>query len=537
MRQLLALLALLTLAAPPAGAQTDQLPFSVEIVERDMPALPALHSFAAARHDGDWLLVTGRTDGLHGFGANPFPEEFATTKIWVIDPASGEAWYASLEALPEAVREPLRVTNAQHIQIGETLYVIGGYGHSSAAGGMITFPTLTAVDVPGMIDAVRQGAPLAPHLRQIEDDRFRVTGGELEHLGDYLYLVAGNRFDGEYSGPGSVFFQEYTYSIARFRIEDDGDSLVITDYDTVASDDHQMRRRDLTVAPVVWPGERQGFALYAGVFQPDIDWPWENPFYFFDDDAGRDFLLDESFAQKHAHYTAPALPLYDGASGAMYTTIFGGMARYFVNPNGDLHMDPLVPFVREVVTIARDADGQTTELLQDFEMPGFLGTNMAYLPADGLPLFDNGVIRLEELSTRTSVGHLFGGLSATSRHPGMMPHTGTSAASRRLFEVFVTPRGTSAALPPRASVSLEGPYPNPFGGDATFALVLDRSEHVRVELLDMLGRRVSLLHDGPLGPHRRLELTIRAADLPAGAYLLRIAGETVSASRSVVRVR
>jgi hypothetical protein len=531
-----ALLALLVFA-PLASAQTESLPFTVEIVEREHPALPALHSFAAGHHDGEWLLVTGRTDGLHGFGENPFPEEFATTKIWVIDPASGDAWSASIDEFGGSLRESLRVTNAQHVQLGEMLYVIGGYGHSADAGTMITFPTLTAINLPGMIAAVKAGAPLAPHLRQIEDDRFRVTGGELEHLGEYVYLVGGNRFDGEYSGPGSEFFQEYTYAIARFRIDDDGQALGISDYEIAATDDYQMRRRDLTVAPVVWPGEREGFALYAGVFRPEADFPWVNPIYFFDDDEGRYFAIDTAFEQKLGHYTAPALPLYDDASGAMHTTIFGGMAMYFVNASGELQLDPLVPFVRDVITISRDADGATEELLQDFTMPGLLGTNMAYLPADGLPRFDNGVIRLASLGGRTFVGHLFGGLEATAPNPGRMPHTGTSFASRRVFEVFVTPLATSAEPTAPTAFEIEGPFPNPTGGDATVALVLDRDEHVRVEVFDMLGRRVALLHDAPLAANQRHAFTVAGSLLPAGAYVVRVAGETFGASRAAVRVR
>lgn len=531
-----ALLALLVFT-PLASAQTESLPFSVEIVEREHPALPALHSFAAGHHNGEWLLVTGRTDGLHGFGENPFPEEYATTKIWVIDPASGDAWSASINEFDGPLRESLRVTNAQHVQLGEMLYVVGGYGHSADAGTMITFPTLTAIDLPGMIAAVKAGAPLAPHLRQMEDDRFRVTGGELEHLGEYVYLVGGNRFDGEYSGPGSEFFQAYTYAIARFRIDDDGDALGISEYEIAASDDYQMRRRDLTVAPIVWPGEREGFALYAGVFRPEADFPWENPIYFFDDADGRELLIDQSFSQKLGQYTAPALPLYDDASGAMHTTIFGGMAMHFVNDDGELQLDPLVPFIRDVITITRHPDGVTAELLQDFTMPGRLGTNMAYLPLEGLPQFANGVLRPAAFDGRTLVGHLFGGLEATAPNPGRLPHTGTSFASRRVFDVFVTPQSTSTAPPPLAAFEIEGPYPNPTGGDATLALVLDRDEHVRIEVLDMLGRRVALLHDAPLAAHQRHAFRLAAADLPSGAYLVRVAGETFAASRAAVRVR
>ena len=37
-----------------------------------LPGLPGLHSFAFATHEGEWLLIGGRQDGMHpkfgGFG-------------------------------------------------------------------------------------------------------------------------------------------------------------------------------------------------------------------------------------------------------------------------------------------------------------------------------------------------------------------------------------------------------------------------------------------------------------------------------------
>lgn len=530
----LLLLAAFFLLIPVASAQVADLPFSIEIVERDLPDVPALHSFAAGHYEDLWLLVTGRTDGLHGFGENPFPNEFATTKIWVVDPATGDSWSASLDEFPDDVRESLRVTNSQHDQIGDFLIITGGYGHSAAAETMITFPRLTVINIPGMIDAVRNGTALAPHLLQLEDERFAVTGGELRVLGDYLYQIAGNRFDGEYSGPGSVFEQEYMHRISRFAFEIENDEIIITEFEIVAEAGDQMRRRDLTVGPVVWGGDREGFALYSGVFRPDIDWPWRNPIYFFDDDV-RTFEIDESFEQTIGHYTAPMIAVLD-TMGTMHSTIFGGTSLYFVNDSGNFQMDPLVPFIRDVATISRAADGTTIETLQDFAMPGLLGTNMAYIPIGGLPRFNNGVIRLEDLTGRTFVGYLYGGIEATGPHPGMLPHTGTSHAANRVFEVFVTPRTTSNEPGITTIAEIEGPFPNPFGGNATVALVIDQTENVRIELFDMLGRRVAILHNGPLSANQRHAFTIEAANLPSGAYFVRIAGESFVETRTVIRV-
>ena len=51
------------LSTEPSLAQTQ--PFSLMIQRVDMPALPSLHSFAAAQYQGKWYLFGGRRDGLH----------------------------------------------------------------------------------------------------------------------------------------------------------------------------------------------------------------------------------------------------------------------------------------------------------------------------------------------------------------------------------------------------------------------------------------------------------------------------------------
>ena len=88
---------------------------------------------------------------------------------------------------------------------------------------------------------------------------------------------------------------------------------------------------------------------------------------------------------------------------------------------------------------------------------------------------------------------------------------------------------------PDASV-LSAPWPNPTRGQAMVTWSIDRSESVRLELFDMLGRRVWILEDGihTAGFH---ESRIDAATLGPGVYRLRLqAGERV-ATRSLVVVR
>ena len=64
-------------------------------------------------------------------------------------------------------------------------------------------------------------------------------------------------------------------------------------------------------------------------------------------------------------------------------------------------------------------------------------------------------------------------------------------------------------------------YPNPTASDATVRLDLATAQAVRVAVFDVLGRRVAVLHDGPLGAgaHR---LDLDASALPIGTYFVRV---------------
>ena len=91
-----------------------------------------------------------------------------------------------------------------------------------------------------------------------------------------------------------------------------------------------------------------------------------------------------------------------------------------------------------------------------------------------------------------------------------------------------------AGVPDR--LALSEPAPNPSRGATTVALSLPDARTVRAEILDGLGRRVALLHDGPLGAGRHA-LTWDADALPPGLYLVRVTASGEAITRRVTRVR
>ncbi|MEL6614264.1 MAG: M36 family metallopeptidase, partial [Bacteroidota bacterium] len=92
-------------------------------------------------------------------------------------------------------------------------------------------------------------------------------------------------------------------------------------------------------------------------------------------------------------------------------------------------------------------------------------------------------------------------------------------------------------------LDFDGPYalgevaPNPVGRSATVPFAVREAQTVTAEVLDLLGRRVALLHDGPVSAMTRQALTLDAAPLASGAYVLVVRGETFTASRRLTIAR
>lgn len=90
-----------------------------------------------------------------------------------------------------------------------------------------------------------------------------------------------------------------------------------------------------------------------------------------------------------------------------------------------------------------------------------------------------------------------------------------------------------AVSPEAASLAA---YPNPASGRATVAVTLAEPQAVRVDALDVLGRTVSVLHDGWLGAGTHV-FSFDAAGLPAGVYLVRLSGTGGAETRRFTLVR
>jgi hypothetical protein len=79
--------------------------------------------------------------------------------------------------------------------------------------------------------------------------------------------------------------------------------------------------------------------------------------------------------------------------------------------------------------------------------------------------------------------------------------------------------------------------PHPVQSKSSSVLQVQSAGDVTVELYDLLGRRVQVLHDGPMLPSTPLSLTVDAERLPSGVYFLRARGESFQTTQRISVVR
>lgn len=488
------LIALLSLTTLWANAQSN---FSLNIEEVTLPSAPGIHSFAVGQHNGKWLIVGGRIDGLHQ--RQPFAAFLASennVNAFVIDPVNLQSWTSSISGLPTAVFEQLQSTNLEFEQRDTVLYVVGGYGYSATAGDHITHPVLTAINIPAAIDAVMAGNSLNDHVRHTTSSNMAVTGGYMHSLNNTFYLVGGQFFEGRYNpmGPnhGPGFVQEYTEAIRKFNIEDDGTSLSITNF-TETVDAANLHRRDYNMVPQIFPNGDNGFTVFSGVFQPTVDLPWHNSV----DITAAGYTVNNSFDQMLSQYHSANLPIFDSATNQMSTLFFGGISRYHYDSQTNVLIDDEeVPFVKTISLVERSTTGSMTETSLNLEMPAFLGSGAEFIPTDDAPYLTNNILNLNDLTQgqETLVGYIYGGIESSEENI-FFSNTGTQSwASGRLFKVLITAD---------ASLDIEGTtitgnevfelgvYPNPVVDNATVKLFSPYRTSGTLSLLATDGRLIS----------------------------------------------
>jgi len=492
----------------PLQAQVAAPPFTITLEEITYSDWPGLHSFALGEWEEQWFIMTGRSGGLHGFiPPNTFPKVQANNQIHQFDPLTGEYQTANLLDLSPDIRDQLQSTNPQHFQRGKYLYIVGGYGYQEATDSLITFPALLAVDLEMLSNLIATGESVTPAIRRYADTLFEVSGGEIGVLEDKIYLFGGHIFAGEYSKPaGPQFFQQYTNAVKKFNINDDGINITVSDIE-ILKDTAVFHRRDLNFVSIITPGEEEMLAAFSGVFQYEGDFVWFSPVYI--NDAG--YAEDESFYQKLNNYTCPVMGVYDSVTQNYYATFFGGIGQYYYKEEDDtIKQDLNVPFVNDISTVIKYADGTTTQYPQPIQFDALLGTNAVFVLNSAIPHYTNEVIQLHNINGEVFAGYIYGGIDA------LIPNFTPSTASNRLFKVFINyekPIGINDT--PKSTITI---FPNPTNNQLT---IINQSLNTisKIEIVNQIGEIVLVQSHNILFGSK---LTINVSELLAGIYFVKL---------------
>jgi len=497
-RQLPALLSsiglLLTVSLAPqlrADSASPTLPFKVEVKEVEKPTLPGVHSFTSSTADGKWLIIGGRIAGLHGFGSgnNNFPRPTANTTAYVIDPAAKKDQVLGsidlITTLPKELAGPLTATNQEFAQVGNDLYILGGYGTDLQNGGLTTFGSLIKIDVAKLIAAITTKADnttIKACFTQspASDNRLKVTGGGLRVSNNVFYLTFGQDFTGFYSVQNRDYnraggqFQKYTEKIRVFTLNADLSINQFTQIDGGYDDTLPYHRRDLNVVDIIdSDGQTPAATVYGGVFRAGQVAGHTTPIDITFSTTAPTATVLSSFKQALSQYDCANFTVYDSASTSSYTTLFGGISQFhYDSTNKKLILDQVdlekgidgLPFIDTVSTIQHGPNGALVQVIQPTPLPALVGTDAQFLASPGLAknaqVFPNGVIDLSKLSEATLVGHIVGGIESFGPYSGLVKQDPSTVASKHLFEVWVTP-GKTPVLPMPPLPTQATPYTPP----------------------------------------------------------------------------
>lgn len=508
-------------------------PFNIEIEQISIPSSPSLHSFAFAQYNGKWLFIGGRTNGMHTFSNTlpNFPRSSANRNIYVVDPNTNQVWSRNVYTdLSVAVADPLKSHNMEYYQTGQTLVLIGGIGIDSLRDSTVTFTAVTAINVPGIINAIINNQNISSFVAQINDSRMQVCGGELGMIGSSYFLIGGHNFSGEYRRPETAdFFQKYTNQYKKFNLNISGGSISVSNY-LEYTDSVNLHRRDMNVVPMINPDGAESLALYGGVFKYEKDLPYQNPVYI----NNTNYSVDNNFNQRFTQYNTAYLNMYDSVKKDMHTVFFGGTSLYYCDAgSGAVKMDTLVPFIKDITAISKLQNGTSAETILPIKFTEFLGTNAKFISTQNIQQYSNGVIKLDQYPSRTLVGYVYGGIKVP------LANFTTGSASDRIFKVYITysPVGVnqiSSEVP--STFSLSQNYPNPFNPNTTIKFNVSKAGSVKLVVFNSIGQEIEQLVNNNLTTGK-YEVNWNAANQTSGVYFYKLVTDNFSEVKKMMLVK
>ena len=485
-----------TATASPLSSWKEPWNVQLKRLNQGRASFPTLQSFSAGQtSSGEWVLIGGRTNGLHNFTADGqanFPPSRQNERIWVYDPVQKRSWSRPLakSGLSAGEQLSLSTTNAQEFQQGDVLFRVGGYVFDEATQSFSTRNRLSAIQLDDLAAWVKKETRQLPKRSVLsvagealqvngEDTHlFAVTGGEMlkGENENQAQLIFGQDFSGGYT-PGSNGLYTAQVRNIDIRYQPEKGKLSYRLNSLSSPDDSRYRRRDLNVVNQLRrtrDGElqRQGEAL-GGVFYGG-EGVWTVPVQI-DLLTGQPTMASAdnpaTFRQGINQYAASNLGLYSRLEDSQTNLIFGGISAitldpagqpYYVNRDNNPDLAPSYPFTSQIAAIKRNGDNSWTQslagsfpsLTNAAGEPLTYGASSVFIPlAPGqdprVRYLADGVLDLDWLQSRSwagepvLVGYVVGGIeSQVANDFNDLSTYGSSnytLASGEIFKVMITP--------------------------------------------------------------------------------------------------
>jgi hypothetical protein len=464
------------------------LPFTLSFVpvpQTPQVLRPGLQSYCwLTQGDGNWFMLGGRRQGLHGFGTEGENFPGPNPSILYCNPVSGSIVdLFDLTTLPPELGDPLMASSQQFYYDADAdeWLIVGGYGHDSQLGQDRTFDTLIRIPVGPFRAALfsdqtpqQKAVALQNSMVVTHDPFFAVTGGVLRKLGGRYLLIFGQGFQGAYNPFEGIVAQTYTEAVRFFRF--DPQRRVFGKGEITSPDlDQPFHRRDLPVVNSIDPDTgNPRLVAFGGVFPPGMLDGYFNPVYVSEAAGQLMTITDRTVTKLFNQYVCPVVVVWDPNGQAVYHTFFGGISRSFYFQTADQSSvyrtntaqgrNDGLPYVADISTLTLAAGGAWSEYIAPAPIADnrLCGTSTDFIPVPNNinpAVSPDGIVNLSQISPDNPVlvGYIYGGIEAIDPLP-LIPGKGT-VASNSLFQVMISTAPASGYLPASAGTLANGVVP------------------------------------------------------------------------------
>lgn len=415
--------------------------------------IPALQGCAAATYNGSWIFIGGRKAGLHGLDNDPppFRLESVNDSIWIVDMKQGKSMGVGV---PFAYANFLSATNQAYYQVGDKLYLCGGYTFQLLPARQYNWTSdrFFEINLPALMQYVQSGGA-APALSEvftkvIQSPYVQVTGGEMMVVNNNFYLIGGQNYIGRYQRGNTGL---YTNAIRKFNLISTGAGWSITDTSSLI-DVVNLHRRDLNLVPVaVHDQDSIRAVIYGGVFTKD-GLGYRNPVYISGLANGVPSISIDSMKQDVNQYTCASI------SAAIVSHLFTLDQISFLGGISYMQYDTLtkklslpslgkeMPFSNLISSIYTDGATNSLEVVQlppAPALPAYLGSNALFFPLSDYMLSGyHQIMDLDKIfnnyaNTPILIGYMYGGIE--SHHPNTVTPDGnySTTVNHTLYQVYM----------------------------------------------------------------------------------------------------